>query len=176
MTSSNQLKNYLFIKKIHHDPELIKIPEECGTVLSAHPYKNDYFVLTSKHTILRIRGLHDNDPHCKIQEFTLSPYDDFTKIYLKEPYEHVRVEGLDKSFFLQSNRSLWRVVAIEGDTFHTTKIYSVTPQLKILNIRFLEDNITIYLSDYSFVDITFHSYDFQSYAHIGARITVGASA
>jgi len=169
----DELTNCLFVKKAGKSPEIIKLPKSCGRAISAHPYRTGFFVLTDKQLLLKITGLHDNDPSCHIQEITLEPQPDdkLTRIYLKHPYKFVSVKGLDNSFFIQSNRALYRVKSIQDDTFYIEKIYTVGTKQKIINVRFLEKSITLYLSDYSFIDIVFQGYTFQTYAHIGIKVS-----
>lgn len=169
-TNPHSMNNSLFIKKKNYEPEIVKIPEQCGRVISAHPYDSDYYVLTDKHFLLKITGLNDDDPNCKIHELSIFPKDDYNRLYIKEINEYVAIEGFDKSIFLTTPNAVYRVYSISDDVYYTTKIYSLTGNQTIINLRIRPDSLTLYLSDYSVLNIHFSSLQLQTYTHIGAHM------
>lgn len=169
-SNSRDMNNSLFIKKKNHEPEIVRIPESCGEVISAHPYESDYFVLTDKHILLRITGLHDDDPRCKIQELSIFPKDEYNHMYIKEVNDYVVIDGFDKAIFLTTPNSVYRVYNITDDIYYTTKIYSLTGNQSIINLKLLPESLTLYLSNYSLINIHFDSFQLQTYTHVSARI------
>ena len=120
--------------------------------------------------LLRINGLHDNDPNCNFEELFVRPKKAYNKMYLCDPNEYTRLDGFDNSIFLTTDNEVYRVLAWIDDTLHATKIYTIPGKEKILSMKPLYDSLTLYLSDYSIIVIHYESFQFQTYARISARV------